>query len=228
MSLIEPSASRGQHARYSPSKVSWIRYDEEQCNESYHSDNRATIGTYIHLWAGIQIQLRQKCSSLRDISKSVRTLIFLQNFSERYGLSDTGKMLINEMGFVPQEVFSTVKAYVNDCISFMMEPEKELIFSENCFGTCDAFYYDKKEHTLRIFDLKTGKGKPKIEQLYIYAAIWCLSENVNPIDISMDLRIYQNDEVAFAVPEDGEIEAIMEQIKFVDNIATNLQKGGIV
>ncbi len=228
MSLIDSSASRGQHARYSPSKVSWIRYDEETCIESYHNENRATIGTYIHLWAGIQVQLRQKCSSLRDISKSIRTLIFSQNYSERYGLSDTGKLLINEMSSIPSEVFSTVKAYVNDCISFMMEPEKELIFSDNCFGTCDSFSFDKSEKLLRIFDLKTGQSKPKIDQLLIYAALWCLSENVDPIDISFDLRIYQNDEIGFASPSPEEIKEFMNQIIFVDKVATKLQKGGIV
>ena len=228
MSLIEPSVFRGQHARYSPSKVTWIRYDKESCIEAFHNENRKAIGTYIHFWSGIQIQLRQKCSSLRDISKSVRTLIFSENFSERYGLSDTGKVLINEMVQIPSEVFSTVKAYVNDSISFMMEPEKELIFTEDVAGTCDSFSFDKKDRTLKIFDLKTGRQRAKPEQVLIYAAIWCLKENYDPNDISYDFRIYQNDEVLFVNPEPDEIKAIMKQCNFVNDISEELQKGGIV
>lgn len=93
----------------------------------------------------------------------------------------------------------TVPMYVNDAIGFRMTPEQGLFYSENCYGTADAICF--RNGTLRIHDLKTGVTKPKMVQLELYAAIFCLEYNVNPEDIDIELRIYQNDSIQVHHPE---------------------------
>jgi hypothetical protein len=66
----------------------------------------------------------------------------------------------------------TLNMYVNDAIGFRMIPEQVLYYSDNCFGTADAISFRK--NFLRIHDLKTGATPAKMEQLMIYAALFCL------------------------------------------------------
>ena len=66
-------------------------------------------------------------------------------------------------------------AYVNDAIGFKMDTEVVLFYSERFFGTADAISF--RDNFLRIHDLKTGKtGKIEdhMEQLEVYAALFCL------------------------------------------------------
>ncbi len=80
--------------------------------------------------------------------------------------------------------------YVNDCIGFKMTPEVQLYYSDYCFGTSDAISFTK--NTLRIFDLKTGVSKASMDQLIVYAALFCLEYHVIPAEIDIELRIYQS------------------------------------
>lgn len=112
---------------------------------------------------------------------------------------------------------TTIAAYVNDCIGFNMSPEQVLYATEHCFGTADAigFFYDRKlkRWILRIFDLKTGEIPAKMEQLVIYAAIFCIEYDQKPFDLLYDLRIYQSDEVIMhdeITPED--VAHVMDRI----------------
>lgn len=99
----------------------------------------------------------------------------------------------------------TLNSYVNDAISMKLEPEQVLYFSDNFFGTADAIGFNSGE--LRIHDLKTGKIPAHVEQLEIYAALFCLEYHISPADIFIELRIYQNDEIVVHIPE---VEAIMD------------------
>ena len=83
--------------------------------------------------------------------------------------------------------------YVNDAIGFKLRPEQILYYSPNCFGTADAI--DLRGDLLRIHDLKTGKVPAHIEQLMIYAALFCLEYGIKPSDIDTELRIYQGDDI---------------------------------
>ena len=85
----------------------------------------------------------------------------------------------------------TLNMYVNDAIGFKMTPEQILFYSENCFGTADSILF--RNNVLRIHDLKTGAIPAHMEQLEIYAALFCLEYKVTPGEIDMELRIYQND-----------------------------------
>ena len=89
-------------------------------------------------------------------------------------LHDLAAKLI-KLGVELPQTTKTFDQYVNDAIGFRMRPEQTLYYSENCYGTADAIAWDEKIKLLRIHDLKTGQIVPaKIEQLYIYAALFCL------------------------------------------------------
>lgn len=104
----------------------------------------------------------------------------------------------------------TLNAYVNDAIGFKMTPEQVLYYSPNCFGTADAISFSRG--VLRIHDLKTGSVPAHIEQLHVYAALFCLEYDVNPNDIQIELRIYQSDDVLVDVPLAEDILYLMEKI----------------
>mgnify|MGYP002541746111 CR=1 FL=1 len=72
----------------------------------------------------------------------------------------------------------TLNMYVNDAIGFKMTPEQVLYYSDNCFGTADAILF--RNGLLRIHDLKTGQIPAHMEQLEIYAALFCLEYKVKP------------------------------------------------
>ena len=110
----------------------------------------------------------------------------------------------------------TIYMYVNDAIGFKMDTEVVLYYSDRFFGTADAICF--RDNILRIHDLKTGKTAVHIEQLEIYAALFCLEYKVKPADIEIELRIYQNDEVLYHRPEPDEITVIMDRIIYLDNL----------
>ena len=107
---------------------------------------------------------------------------------------------------------STLNAYVNDAIAYRLTPEQPLYFSRNCFGTADAISFNEKDRFLRIHDLKTGVTPAHMEQLEIYAALFCLEYHKQPQDLGMELRIYQNNEVLIHSPRSEGIESIMHLI----------------
>ena len=69
-----------------------------------------------------------------------------------------------------------------------MTPEQILFYSDNCFGTADAIAF--RGDLLRIHDLKTGAIPAHMEQLEVYAALFCLEYKIKPADIRMELRLY--------------------------------------
>lgn len=113
-------------------------------------------------------------------------------------------------------------AYVNDAIGYHMRPEQILYYSDNCFGTADAISF--RDDLLRIHDLKTGVIPAHIEQLEVYAALFCLEYRRSPEDISFELRIYQNDEVLVHKPDGEEIAPIIDRIITFDKIITDIRR----
>ncbi len=115
----------------------------------------------------------------------------------------------------------TLNMYVNDAIGFRMIPEQVLYFSDNCFGTADAIVF--RDGMLRIHDLKTGVTPAHMEQLIVYAALFCLEYNMKPSDIEMELRIYQNDDVIGFVPSAEDIVPVMDKIITFDKIIDDIK-----
>ena len=116
----------------------------------------------------------------------------------------------------------TLNMYVNDAIGFKMTPEQPLYYSENCFGTADAICF--RNNLLRIHDLKTGVTPAHMEQLMIYAALFCLEYKIKPGEIDIELRIYQNDEVDVYNPTTDEIAHIIDRIKRFSDIITKINE----
>lgn len=112
----------------------------------------------------------------------------------------------------------TLNMYVNDAIGFKMQPEKILFYSENCFGTADTISF--RNGLLRIHDLKTGIGKVSMNQLYIYIALFCLEYKIKPLDIQMETRIYQMDDIIIAKPTVDIIVPIIDKIITFDKLLT--------
>lgn len=115
----------------------------------------------------------------------------------------------------------TIYAYVNDAIGFKMDTEVVLFYSNNFFGTADSICF--RNNVLRIHDLKTGVGPVKMEQLEIYAALFCLEYKIKPGTIQIELRIYQNDEVLIHNPTAEDIVPIMDKIVHLDKILNNME-----
>lgn len=118
----------------------------------------------------------------------------------------------------------TLNMYVNDAIGFKMQPEQVLYYSDNCFGTADAIIF--RNNLLRIHDLKTGVTKAHMEQLEIYAALFCLEYNKKPGEIDIELRIYQNNEIVVHHPTAEDILPIMDKIVTFDKIIEKLKMEG--
>ena len=128
-----------------------------------------------------------------------------------------------DLGIKQPRSKKTIYSYVNDAIGFNMQTEVVLYYSDRFFGTADAISF--KKNMLRIHDLKTGKRPVHIEQLEIYAALFCLEYRIKPTDIQVELRIYQNDEILIHEPKPEEIILIMNKIVHVDKILETTERG---
>lgn len=115
----------------------------------------------------------------------------------------------------------TLNMYVNDAIGFKMTPEQPLFYSENCFGTAYAIAFRNK--VLRIHDFKSGVIPAHMEQLEIYAALFCLEYKVKPADISIELRIYQSDQILYHNPTVEDIAPIMDKIITFDKLINKIK-----
>lgn len=115
----------------------------------------------------------------------------------------------------------TLNMYVNDAIGYRMTPEQVLYYSDNCFGTADSISF--KDNLLRIHDLKTGVTPAHMEQLEIYAALFCLEYKIKPADIDIELRIYQSDDIMIFNPTVEDIVPIMDKIITADKIISKIK-----
>jgi len=129
-----------------------------------------------------------------------------------------------ELGIKLPKSKKTLNMYVNDAIGFKMTPEQPLYYSNNCFGTADSISF--RNNFLRIHDLKSGITPAHMEQLMIYAALFCLEYSVDPNQIEMELRIYQSDEISVLNPEPEDILTIMDKIIFFDKRLSQIQDEG--
>ena len=144
----------------------------------------------------------------------------------------------------------TVNMFINDAIGFKMASEQPLFYHGFCYGTADAIQY--KRNLLRIHDLKTGETEGKMDQLKVYAALFCLNyqhlvrkarkDGKSDIDIAakydlqpnelhfdprqmsgIELRIYQYGEVRSEEPDPEEILAIMDIITHEVEVLKNVK-----
>lgn len=130
-----------------------------------------------------------------------------------------------DLGIKQPRSQKTLYAYVNDAIGFKMSTEVVLYYSDRFFGTADAISF--RDNVLRIHDLKTGKvGKIEdhMEQLEIYAALFCLEYKIKPGEIDMELRVYKTDKVLVHTPTAEDIVPIMDKIIHLNKIVEKIDK----
>lgn len=180
----------GRHAYLSPSKYHWIRYGKEKLEHKVDNELKAQEGSELH---------------------------------------ELAKTLITKKIRLPRNN-KTLNAYVNDAIGFRMKPEVVLAYyppgcdDPEFFGTADAISFEITDEgpILRIHDLKTGLHPGHFDQLKLYAVLWFLEYGklykVKPHDVTIALRIYQNDTCLQLVADPDEIVAIMEWGKEAHNI----------
>lgn len=113
--------------------------------------------------------------------------------------------------------------YVNDCIGYHMTPEVTLVYSDNAFGTTDCISFH--DNFLRIHDYKSGTIKASMDQLKVYAALFCLEYHCEPELIDgIELRIYQGAEPDILVPDPNEISEIMNKLVEFDKIISSMDE----
>lgn len=223
MNYNDHSKLKEQHAVLSPSSFSWINYSKddilEKLNARYYATLRMPMGTALHEFAATNITLRQKISS-----KSLKSLIpMIKLFLKAKGYSDS---LINYAGMLPEHVYQTLILYINDCIGFRMDPEVILFYSNNCFGTTDAISFTQ-DKVLRISDLKTGDTPAHMEQLLIYAALFCLEYHFKPNELKIETRLYQFGNVTELLDiTPSMMVPIMDQIIACDKYLEGIKQGG--
>ena len=140
------------------------------------------------------------------LTETYKNLMAIQRGTE---LHDFAKKCIELKQKLPSRK-KTLNMFVNDAIGFNMTPEQPLYYSENCFGTADAICF--RDGILRIHDLKTGETKAHMEQLLVYAALFCLEYRTEPEKMQTELRIYQSNEIYVCNPEPIDIRKITEKI----------------
>lgn len=202
---------KGKHAPFAPSTPYWLKYEPERLINSYISNYLTQIGTSLHELAAELIGMREKLTKAdkKFVSYHLRKEGFNKKLLKRY-LGDFYPMFM---------------AYVNDAIEFGLEPEVILYFSDLFFGTADAINYEEKHRLLRIHDLKTGTTPAKMEQLEIYAALYCLEYKVDPLKISFELRIYQGEDVVVYAPDSATIRQHCDTIRQNNKILNEFMEG---
>lgn len=216
------SKFEGQHAFLSPSKSSWINWDNDTLEQRYYGQYSQTIGTLLHELAKDLITHKRRLHKYDHliIENKLDT-----NYIPRFAY-DTNVILPNLM------------AFVNDGIGFRMSSEVVLYYSDACFGTCDAISYDIDANMLRIHDYKSGLTTAKMEQLLLYSALFVLEYLPSPktfANLTTELRIYQNvveDEIAspnivVCNPTPDEISEFINYIKRGDEFVKTLKERGL-
>lgn len=207
MNFNDHSKLKDQHALLSASKYHWLNDDSESLFQRFRRQYIPMMGTVLHELAEKRIRYGMK------LTKSDKRLI-------SFYLIDHG---IPNHIFDEDYIMETLMPYVNDAIGYRMQPEQVLYFSENCFGTADSISF--RDNYLRIHDLKTGETPAHIEQLEIYAALFCLEYNIKPGSIQMELRIYQSGEILVHEPTAEDILPIMDKIITFDHMLDKMKLG---
>lgn len=213
---------KGKHALFSPSQPAFLRYDDEKILLRYLNKNRVQLGTEIHEFAASQIELHIKATSVKNLASCMETYIYSKYSQKNEDYKQLGLSLINSLRQLPKEVFETVKLYINDGIGYRMTPEQILYYSDDIFGTADTISF--REDRLRIHDLKTGVNPAHMEQLILYAALFCLEYSINPLSIRIELRLYQDGNVICHEPETAEIQAIIDKLIFINKNISKLKE----
>ena len=206
-------AQEGKHAILSASSWRWINDDKDSLVKRITSSYAQSIGTILHTLAYRHIKYRIK------MNKYDKKNVMLELLSN--GIPG---IVIDSIDF--DRMFENLMAYVNDGVGFKLSPEVVLYYSDNFFGTADAIGFNENDRILRIHDYKSGVIPAHIEQLEIYAALFCLEYRFKPHEIDTHLQIYQGADVLYHNPEPGEIKEIIDKIVEYDKFLNQIRLEG--
>lgn len=166
----------------------------------------------------------QSCWLRYDDNKLVD--VYLNKKAKEQGtkLHEWAKTTI-DLGLKQPRTNKTLHRYVNDAIGFKMSTEVVLYYSDYFFGTADAISF--RNNVLRIHDLKTGRSgkiEDHIEQLEVYAALFCLEYRIKPGEIKIELRVYKNDDVLIHEPTAEDILPIMDKITHLNKVLEKIDE----
>lgn len=199
------------HALFSPSKPGWEKYDKSTLEERYFTSYAPAIGTALHEEAYWHIKKRIR---VKPGSKGTIRLGLYKN-------PDIPDEVVDALDF--DMIFKNFMIYTNDAIGYRMDPEVILYSSDMCYGTTDAISYENGY--LRIHDLKTGRAPAHMEQLYKYAALFCLEYNVAPHTLTgAEFRIYQNNDILVCNPTAEEIKQYCNTIVEINKLNLDILK----
>lgn len=187
----------GKHAFLGASNFHWTNWNDETFENRYYGQFSTVIGTAIHALAHDCIVSRTK------LTKHDAHLIDITLYHA----------YVPKDAYDPNLILNNLIPFVNDALGFHMSSEILLYYNAYCFGTCDTISFDEKNKLLRIHDLKTGTTPTHMEQLLIYAALFCLEYHKNPHQFNTELRIYQNFDILIANPTPEEIDHYMDLIQ---------------
>ena len=122
---------------------------------------------------------------------------------------------------------ASFNSFVNDAIGFKMKSEVVLFYSDNCYGTADAISFSNG--VLRIHDLKTGRAPVSMNQLLIYAGLFCLDYAIEVREAEeIHLRLYQNEEITELSPTIEAIFDIVSRIEEAEKIIESVDTGSVL
>lgn len=215
MQWNDHSNLEGKHAVLAPSNYHWLNYDDEKLCTTWKNLRAKERGTQLHKWAEDLISSFNLTKRLYLIkTKGKRRLNIDIDAVRAYG---------EECQIVREsKAKETVFRFVADAMAFDMVPEQPLMFSWNCYGHADAISFDGR--ILRIHDLKTGETVAHMEQLQIYAALFCLEYHQDPNAIDIELRIYQSNNIVVMKADPQDIMDIMNNIVHKDSLIEGLKR----
>lgn len=213
MNFNKHFAQEGKHAILSASSWRWINDDKDSLVKRITSSYAQSIGTILHGLAYRHIKYRIK------MNKYDKKNVMLELLS-----NGIPAIVIDTIDF--DRMFENLMVYVNDGVGFKLFPEVVLYYSDNFFGTADAIGFDENDRILRIHDYKSGVIPAHIEQLEIYAALFCLEYRFKPHEIDIHLQIYQGADVLYHNPEPGEIKEIIDKIVDYDKFLNQIRLEG--
>ena len=200
----------GAHAFLGASKYSWLNYEEEDLRNAWERQYAQILGTTLHELASKLITNRIKMS-YKD-----KNLVLISLLDK-----NIPRTVINHN---MDRIMPNLIPYVNDGIGFRMRVEQPLVYSENIFGTADCISFDEKKKFLRIHDYKSGSTPARMEQLLIYASLFCLEYDFRPGDLSFELRIYQDGDQIISNPGAKDIVPIMDKAMYFDKLICKMKE----
>lgn len=216
---------KGKHAMFGGSNYAWTNMDfendedfEQALRARYYNKFAKDIGTIMHAWAADRIYYR--ANAVKSDSKGL--LIYILNTYQDLMHEEMPRQVAS---YYVEKCFSNLMTYIKDANGFRLDPEVDLKYSDDFYGTADAILYKKGEF-LRIHDLKTGSNPASLRQLEIYAAFCCLEYNIDPSSVMIELRIYQNDEILVGNPSGEVIKELMDRIRKTKVVFEKIKKEG--